>query len=80
MTDLDKISHYLDMKIDISDSKTSICQTNYLTNVLNHFKFNDYKSCKILINLNTVNHVKLFTEQTDKETIVYYQLVVNFLI
>ena len=24
MTDLDKMSHYLDMKIDISDDKTSI--------------------------------------------------------
>ena len=25
MTDLDKMSHYLDIEIDISDSKTSIC-------------------------------------------------------
>ena len=62
MTDLDEMSHYLDMKIDIDDSKTSIHQTNYLTNVLNYFKFNNCKSCKISINSDIVNHVKLFTE------------------
>ena len=60
MTDLDEISYYLDMKIDIDNSKTSIYQTNYLINVLNHFRFNNCKSCKILINLDTINHIKLF--------------------
>ena len=62
MTDLDKMSHYLDMEIDIDDSKTSIYQINYLTNVLNYFEFNNCKSCKISMNLDTVNHVKLFIE------------------
>ena len=66
MTNLDKMFHYLDMKIDISDSKTSIYQTNYLTNVLNHFRFNNCKSCKISMNSDTVNHVKSFIEQIDK--------------
>ena len=79
ITDLDKMSHYLDMEIDIDDGKTSIYQTNYLINILNHFKFNDCKSCKISMNSGTVNHVKLFTEQVDKETIVYYQSAVDFL-
>ena len=74
------MSHYLDMKIDINNSKTSIYQINYLTNVLNCFKFNNCKSCKILINSSTVNYVKSFTEQTDKEIIIYYQLTVNSLI
>ena len=74
------MSCYLDMKIDISDDKTSIYQTNYLINVLNYFEFNDCKSCKISINLSTVNHVKLFIKQTDKEIIIYYQLTVNSLI
>ena len=80
ITDLDKMSHYLDMEIDINDSKTSICQTNYLINVLNHFEFNDCKSCKISMNSSTVNHVEQFIKQTDKETIVYYQLAVDSLI
>ena len=80
MTDLDKMSYYLDMEIDISDNKTSIHQTNYLINVLNYFKFNDCKSCKISMNLSTVNYVKLFIKQADKETIIYYQLTVDFLI
>ena len=62
MTDLDKISYYLDMKIDIDDDKTSIYQTNYLINVLNYFRFNNCKSCKISINLDTVNYIKLFTK------------------
>ena len=62
MTDLDEISYYLDIEIDISDDKTSIYQTNYLANVLNHFRFNDYKSCKISMNSDTVNHIILFTE------------------
>ena len=60
MTDLNKISYYLDMKIDISDDKTSIYQTNYLINVLNHFRFNNCKSCKISIDSDTVNHIKVF--------------------
>ena len=79
MTDLDKMSHYLGMEIDISDGKTSICQTNYLMNVLNCFRFNNCKSCKISMNSGTVNHVKPFMKQADKETIVYYQLTVGFL-
>ena len=29
------------------------------------------------MNLDTVNHIKLFIEQTDKETIVYYQSAVD---
>ena len=31
------------------------------------------------MNLDIVNHVKLFIEQTDKEIIIYYQLTVNSL-
>ena len=62
MTDLNKMSYYLSIEIDISNSKTSICQINYLINVLNCFRFNDYKSCKISMNLSTVNHIKIFTK------------------
>ena len=80
MTDLDKMFHYLDMKIDIDNSKTSIYQTNYLTNVLNHFRFNNCKSCKISINSDIVNYIKTSTEQINKKTIVYYQLAVESLI
>ena len=79
MTDLDEMSHYLDMEIDIDDGKTSIYQTNYLTNVLNYFRFNNCKSCKISMNSDTVNHIESFTEQADKETIVYYQSAIDFL-
>ena len=79
MTDLEEMSHYLDMKIDIDDNKTSIHQTNYLTNVLNCFRFNNCKSCKISMNSNTVNHIKASTEQINKKTIVYYQLTVDSL-
>ena len=32
------------------------------------------------MNLDTVNHVKLVIELTDKETIIYYQLTVDSLI
>ena len=31
------------------------------------------------MNLDTVNHIKLFIEQIDKDIIVYYQLTVNSL-
>ena len=31
------------------------------------------------MNLDTVNHIKIFTEQTDKKTIVYYQSAVESL-
>ena len=62
MTDLDEMSYYLDMKININDNKTSIHQTNYLINVFNYFKFNNYKSCKISINSNIVNHIKTSTK------------------
>ena len=80
ITELDKMSHYLNMEIDIDDDKTSIYQTNYLMNVLNYFKFYNCKSCKISMNSDTVNYVELFIKQTDKETIVYYQLTINSLI
>ena len=56
------MSYYLDMKIDISNSKTSIYQTNYLINVLNCSRFNDCKSCKISMNLNTVNYIEMSTK------------------
>ena len=46
----------------MNDDKTSICQTNYLINILNHFKFNNCKLCKISMNSDTVNHVKLYIE------------------
>ena len=62
MTDLDKMSYYLDMEIDIDDNKTSIHQTNNLTNVLNYFRFNNCKSCKISINSDTVNYIKTSTK------------------
>ena len=62
MTNLDKMSYYLDMEINIDDNKTSIHQTNYLTNILNYFKFNNYKSCKISMNLDTVNYIKTSTK------------------
>lgn len=80
MTDLDKISHYLDMKINMCDDKTTICQTVYLTNVIKDFEFDNCKSCKISMSSDTVNHVKALKEKADKETIAYYQLGVDLLI
>ena len=76
---LKEMLYYLDMEIDIDDSKTSIHQTNYLINVLNHFRFNNCKSCKISMNSDIVNHIKTSTKQIDKKTIVYYQLTVESL-
>ena len=79
MINLEEMSYYLDIEINIDDNKTSIHQTNYLMNVLNHFRFNNCKSCKISMNSDTVNHIKTSTEQVNKKTIVYYQSAVKSL-
>ena len=48
-------------------------------NILNCFRFNNCKSCKISMNSDTVNHIKTSTKQTNKKTIVYYQLTIRSL-
>ena len=72
MTDLEAVSHYLSMEVDVGEEKTTIWQSIYLSKVLKHFDCKDCKSCKISMNSGAASHIKLSTEEADKETIVYY--------
>ena len=58
MTNLNEVSYYLGMKIDIKKERTTIHQITYLQKTLKKFSFNNCKSCKILMNSETVSHMK----------------------
>ena len=79
MTDLEAVSHYLSIEVDIGEEKTTIQQSIYLSKVLKHFDCEDCKLCKILMNSGAVSHTKSSTEEANKETIVYYQSAVSSL-
>ena len=69
MTDLNEISHYLNMEIEVDKEKTTIHQTVYLHKTLNIFDLKNCKSCKISMNSDTANNIMSSMEQADKETI-----------
>ena len=79
MTDLKAVSHYLSMEIDIGEEKTTIWQSIYLSKVLKCFDCKNCKSCKILMKSDAASHIKLLTKEADKETTVYHQSAVGFL-
>ena len=44
MLNLNEISYYLDMKVDITDDSISICQTTYIKKILDCFEIFNYNS------------------------------------
>ena len=49
MTDFNKISHYLNMKVNITDDSIFIYQITYIKKILNHFKIFNCNSVSIFI-------------------------------
>ena len=41
MTDLDEISHYLNMEVDVTENSIFIHQTTYIKKILNHFEMSN---------------------------------------
>ena len=70
MTNLDKISHYLGMEIDVEvGTKISLQQTTYLKKMLQHFQMSDCKPVSVLMNPGVANSLLLLKQQADCATI-----------
>lgn len=66
MTDLGKISHYLDMEIDIKVGKQIfLWQTTYLKKILEHFQMANCKPASIPINSGVANSLLPSKQQVD---------------
>ena len=81
MTDLGKFSHYLGMAVDVDEEKSEITfsQIAYLNKVLNRFNMQDCRPVSTPMEPGTGNLLFPSDQQADKETIIWYQSVIGFL-
>ena len=80
MTDLGEISHYLGMKVDVTDDSISIYQTTYIKKILNHFEMSNCNSVSTSMMtglLSTLDSSITNASSLQKE---WYQSVIEFLI
>ena len=81
MIDLNDVSHYLDMKIDNDiESKTiTLRQSTYLRKIVARYDMKNCKLIKILMSSRVFNSLNFSFEQIDKETLTWYQSIVETL-
>ena len=74
MTNLKQVSHYLDMKIDVSENFKSITikQSTYIQNMLKHFNMQDCTPIFTLMNPSTFESLIINTEKATSEEISWY--------
>ena len=80
MTNLDEISHYLGMEVDVTDDSISIHQTTYIKKILNHFKMFNCNSVSIFMMtglLSTLGPSTINASSSQKE---WYQSAIESLI
>ena len=80
MTDLEEISHYLKMQVNVEDNFLTFRQITYLIKLLNRFNMIDCKSISTLMESGISNSLTKYEEQADQATIRWYQQLVGSLI
>lgn len=70
MTNLEKISHYIGIEVDVEiGKKISFRQTTYLKKILECFQMVDCKPASVFMNLGMANVLFLSEDQADRATI-----------
>ena len=72
ITNLEFVSHYLDMLIECRNERVSLNQITYLQNVLEKFEMLNCKSSFILMKLDLSNVMILIDEELKIDTDVVY--------
>ncbi len=70
MTDLDDISHYLEIEVDcVFGEKIALCRSNYLKEILDWFKKTGCKPTTVLMNPRMANSLCFPDGNIEKTTI-----------
>jgi glucose-6-phosphate 1-dehydrogenase len=69
MTDLRQLSHYLGMKIIISQDQLMLTQSIYLKKILKQFEMNESKLVSISMKPEIINSLMSATDEADQATI-----------
>ena len=80
MTDLNEISHYLGMEVDVTDDSISICQTTYIKKILNCFKMFNCNPASIFMMAGLLSTLGPFTTDASSSQKEWYQSVIESLI
>jgi hypothetical protein len=79
MTNLRQLSHYLDIKIIISQNKFVLTQSIYLKKILKQFEMNEFKSISISMKSEITNSLMSITDEANQVTIKWYQQLIESL-
>ncbi len=82
MTDLEEVSHYLDIEVDINREKSEITLRHsiYLKKILQRFQMQDCRSISTQMEPKMGNFSLSSTKKANKKTVTWYQSVVDSLI
>ena len=69
MTDLEEISHYLEMQVNVENDFLTLRQITYLIKLLNRFNMIDCKSISILMKSKILNSLTKYKQQANQTTI-----------
>ncbi len=79
MTNLEQLSHYLEMKITIISDKLMLTQSIYLKKMLDQFEMNEFKLVSISMKSEMINSLMSATDEADQATIKWYQQLIESL-
>ena len=80
MMNLDEISHYLNMKVDVIDDSISIHQITYIKKILNCFEMSNCNPVLIFIMTDLLSTLGLFTTNASSSQKEWYQSAIESLI
>ena len=80
MTDLEEISHYLEMQVNVENDFLTLRQITYLIKLLNRFNMIDCKSISTLMKSEISNNLTKYEQQANQTTIQWYQQLIDSLI
>ena len=80
MTDLDEISHYLNIKVDITDDSISIHQITYIKKILNHFEMFNCNPVSTFIMAGLLSILGSFITDASSSQKKWYQSAIESLI
>ncbi len=79
MTDLRQLSHYLGMKIIISQDQLMLTQSIYLKKILKQFEMNESKPVSISMKSDMINSLMSTTNEADNFIVKWYQQLIESL-
>lgn len=79
ITDLDNISQYLSIEVDVDLYKKTITlwQFTYLFKILRGYSITDYRLATISITTGVINSLISIEDQVDKSIVTWYQSVIS---